>query len=89
MTEKRELFIVKKIEKKDLIKPILHLFEKEVFEYLSLPEKEFPKASRHFKNPQMDRAYFEHLTDRFRSPHLWKKENGQWQLRHAVWKDPV
>ena len=33
MTEKRELFIVKKIEKKDLIKPILHLFEKEVFEY--------------------------------------------------------
>ena len=23
--------------------------------------------------------------DRFRPPHLWKRENGTWQLRHAVW----
>jgi N-acetyl sugar amidotransferase len=25
------------------------------------------------------------LTDKFRSPHLWKKEDGLWKLRHNVW----
>jgi hypothetical protein len=25
------------------------------------------------------------LADTFRSPHLWKWEDGQWKLRHAVW----
>jgi hypothetical protein len=24
------------------------------------------------------------LADTFRSPHLWKKEEGQWLLRHQV-----
>jgi N-acetyl sugar amidotransferase len=27
------------------------------------------------------------LLDKFRSPHLWKKVNGEWQLRHAVWME--
>lgn len=27
---------------------------------------------------------FRELCDRFRSPHLWKKENGRWKLRHQV-----
>jgi len=27
---------------------------------------------------------FHDLCDEFRSPHLWKKENGQWKLRHNV-----
>ncbi len=27
---------------------------------------------------------FVELCDRFRSPHLWKKENGKWVLRHRV-----
>lgn len=27
--------------------------------------------------------FFE-LCDEFRSPHLWKKENGEWKLRHSV-----
>lgn len=30
---------------------------------------------------------FMELCDQFRSPHLWKKENGTWKLRHAVWYD--
>ncbi len=30
--------------------------------------------------------YFMHLADRFRSPHLWKYEDGEWRLRHAVWQ---
>jgi N-acetyl sugar amidotransferase len=35
----------------------------------------------------MDPEYFKNeLTDKFRSPHLWgKDENGEWKLRHNVW----
>jgi len=60
-------------------------FVDEIFDYLSIPESEFPVASKMFEQPIMDRDYFEVLTDSFRSPHLWKKENGIWKLRDAVW----
>ena len=30
---------------------------------------------------------FLELCDQFRSPHLWKKVNGEWKLRHTVAKD--
>jgi len=60
-------------------------FADEIFKYLSIPEKEFPVASQMFEQPIMDRNYFDSLTDSFRSPHLWKKEDGVWKLRHAVW----
>ena len=60
-------------------------FADEIFNYLSIPQKEFPIASQMFEESIMDRDYFNHLTDTFRSPHLWKKENGIWKLRHAVW----
>lgn len=60
-------------------------FVDEVFDYLSIPESEFPVASKMFEQPTMDRDYFEALTDSFRSPHLWKKENGIWKLRDTVW----
>lgn len=59
-------------------------FIKEIFEYLSIPEKQFPIASKMFKNPIMTREYFEELTDSFRSPHLWTQENGKWKLRKTV-----
>lgn len=62
-------------------------FAEEIFNYLSIPEKEFPKASRMFEQPIMDRAYFMHLADKFRSPHLWTKEYGVWQLRHTVYNE--
>lgn len=32
----------------------------------------------------MKPEHFIELTDKFRSPHLWKKENGNWKLRHQV-----
>jgi len=60
-------------------------FSDEIFKYLSIPEKEFPVASKMFEQPIMDRDYFDNLADTFRSPHLWKKENGVWKLRHTVW----
>lgn len=62
-------------------------FEKEIFEYLSIDEKHFPHIQELFQQPLMDRDYFMSLTDRFRSPHLWKRENGVWKLRHTVWND--
>jgi N-acetyl sugar amidotransferase len=61
-------------------------FAEEIFQYLSLPEKEFPMASRMFEQPIMDREYFMALADQFRSPHLWKRENGIWKLRHTVFE---
>lgn len=61
-------------------------FAEEIFKYLSIPEKEYPVASRMFDSPLVDRDYFMSLCDRFRSPHLWKKENGQWKLRHPIWE---
>lgn len=60
-------------------------FADEVFKYLSITEKEFPQASQIFEQPVMDMDYFMHLADKFRSPHLWKRENGQWKLRHVVY----
>jgi hypothetical protein len=60
-------------------------FLPELLRYLSLPEKEFPQASRWFEQPVMDRAYFDNLCDRFRSPHLWMRKDGEWVLRNTVW----
>jgi N-acetyl sugar amidotransferase len=62
-------------------------FENDIFQYLSIDEKHFPKISKLFEQPIMDREYFLHLADRFRSPHLWKYENGVWKLRHTVFED--
>ena len=59
-------------------------FAEEVFKYLSIPAKEYPVASTMFEQPVMDRAYFDNLTDSFRSPHLWKHVDGRWLLRHTV-----
>jgi N-acetyl sugar amidotransferase len=59
-------------------------FADEIFQYFSIPEKEFPIASQMFEQPIMDRDYFNSLADTFRSPHLWKLENGIWKLRHSV-----
>lgn len=59
-------------------------FLDELFEYLNITEKEFPKAFKMFEHPEMNREYFMKLTDKFRSPHLWKKEDGKWKLIQVV-----
>lgn len=61
-------------------------FADEIFRYLSITEKEFPTAHKMFEQPIMDRDYFMTLADQFRSPHLWKRENGTWKLRHTVFE---
>lgn len=62
-------------------------FSDEIFEYLSIKPEEFPIASQMFEQPKMDREYFMHLADRFRSPHIWKYEDGVWKLRERVFDD--
>ncbi len=62
-------------------------FAEEIFRYLSIPAKEFPKATGMFEQPIVDRAYYDNLADSFRSPHLWRYDNGAWTLRHAVWDE--
>lgn len=57
----------------------------EILNYLSLPSKDFPKAASNFEQPIMDRAYFDALADRFRSPHIWMREGDNWQLRSPIW----
>lgn len=64
-------------------------FAEEIFRYLSVPEREFPEAARRFRSPIMTRESFLELADEFRSPHLWAQEDGEWKLRHAVWRDDV
>ena len=52
---------------------------------------EFPK--KYFKEfldyIDISEDQFNATIDSFRSPHLWSKESGEWQLRHPVWLDQV
>lgn len=59
-------------------------FADEIFTYLSLPEKEFPEASKMFEQPIMYDEYFRALTDTFRSPHIWENNDGVWKLRTTL-----
>lgn len=56
-------------------------FADEIFKYLSINADEFPQASKMFELPEMTREYFEALCNKFRSPHLWQLNNGEWSLR--------
>ncbi len=73
-----------------LIKKFDHEFPErfidEMFEYLSLNNREFPVASTQFEHPGMNRDYFSLLTDNFRSAHLWYRSESEWKLRKPVWK---
>lgn len=59
-------------------------FEKELWEYLSIPADKYPVATKMFEQPTMTREYFLMLADKFRSPHLWTQENGAWRLRQGT-----
>ena len=62
-------------------------FTDEIFRYLSIAEDQFPVASKCFEQPIMDSAYFDLMTDSFRSPHLWQRVDGEWKLRRTVWDE--
>ena len=50
---------------------------------------EFPK--KYYKDIldylDMEESEFNEIIDKFRPKHLWKKNNGKWELLHAVWKN--
>jgi N-acetyl sugar amidotransferase len=52
-------------------------------------DQEFPKKyfSEFLEYIDISEDIFYKTLDKFRSPHLWYQENGQWNLRHAVWHD--
>jgi len=52
-------------------------------------DQEFPKKYFHdfIEYIALTEDEFHATVDKFRSPHLWKHENGVWNLRHAVWHD--
>lgn len=64
-------------------------FADEIFQYLSIPSAQYPKAgpavAEVFGEELMTRERFHRLADTFRSPHLWRKDADGWHLRHAVW----
>ena len=51
-------------------------------------DHEFPKKyfAEFLEYISISEREFHDVVDKFRSPHLWSKENGVWTLRHAVWK---
>jgi N-acetyl sugar amidotransferase len=64
-----------------------HLTREEGIALVNRFDGEFP--DRYFNDVMeyigMDPKYFNQLCDKFRSPHLWgKDENGQWKLRYNV-----
>ncbi len=59
-------------------------FAEEVFRYSAFRRRSF-HGRFVCSTRQLDRAYFDNLTDSFRSPHLWRHVDGKWQLRHVVW----
>jgi N-acetyl sugar amidotransferase len=68
-----------------------HLIREEAAALVKKFDGEFP--NRYF-NEVMDYLgikpeRFHELCDKFRSPHLWAKVNGDWRLRHTVNKDGV
>lgn len=50
------------------------------------PDKYFKETMEYIEMKPED---FHRLCDSFRSPHLWKKEGGNWKLRHPIWEEKV
>jgi N-acetyl sugar amidotransferase len=60
-------------------------FSDEIFQYLSIPKNEFKIANEMFEQPILNKGYFTNLTDSFRSPHIWKRDQNKWALRNSVY----
>lgn len=66
-----------------------HLIREEGVALVKKFDGEFP--NRYFSEVmdyiEMEPEYFHELCDKFRSPHLWTKESGEWKLRHPIWEE--
>jgi N-acetyl sugar amidotransferase len=63
-----------------------HINREEAQQLVKRFDGEFPQRyfSEIMEYLEMDPKKFHKLCDKFRSPHLWKKINGKWKLRHTV-----
>jgi len=59
-------------------------FEKVLFDYLSV-DKKLTKALKNFEEPKMNKEYFDRLSNKFRSPHIWHFEGNNFKLRKTVY----
>jgi N-acetyl sugar amidotransferase len=59
-------------------------FEDDLMRYLSVDPRLGDAVLSQFGEPEMTKPSFLSLADNFRSPHLWVKSGGDWQLRHQV-----
>lgn len=64
-----------------------HIDKDEAIALMQRYEGEYPaRYEKEFLDYiSMTREEFLALCDRFRSPHLWRVEDGEWKLRHAPW----
>jgi len=64
-----------------------HIDKEEAIALMQRYEGEYPaRYEKEFLDYiSMTREEFLALCDKFRSPHLWKVEDGQWKLRHTPW----
>ena len=51
---------------------------------LEFPKKYFQEFLEYI---DISQDLFHETIDKFRSPHLWSKDSGEWQLRNPVWQD--
>ena len=58
-----------------------------VFYEVKKYDGEFPKKfyKIFLKYCDLSEKKFEEIIDSWRSPHIWKKFNGKWQLKKTVW----
>lgn len=63
-----------------------HITREEAVFLVRRYDGEFPK--KHFKTIleylDIEEERFFEVADKFRTPHLWEKENGEWKLKHVI-----
>lgn len=60
-------------------------FLKDIFQYLTIDQRDFNKAYKMFEQPHFDKNYFELLCNSFRSPHIWYNKDNKWFLRRTIY----
>ena len=62
-------------------------FQKEIFEYLSFDKNKFGNIIKFLKTPTFNYDYFQNLTNKFRSPHIWFFDTKikKWKLRKTIY----
>lgn len=66
-----------------------HITREEAATLVRRFDGEFPRRwfQEFLEYLDISKEQFWQITDRFRQPHIWKKENGRWKLKHAVYDE--